>query len=96
MTGNHGQRLGLANLAAEFQAVFAGDHDVEQKERGPLAFGFGEDGVSGGIEFHGEAGALQMMAHQPGNVRIVFDYGDLRFHGRYCSCINWRDLAWRS
>jgi hypothetical protein len=67
--------LRLANLAAEFEAVFAGDHDVEQEERGPLALGFGQDGVAGWVEFDSEAGALKMMAYQAGNVRIIFDYG---------------------
>ncbi len=79
--------LGLANLAAEFEAVLAGDHDVEKEERGALALGFGEDRVAGWVEFDGEAGALEMMAYQAGNVRIVFDYGDVRFHGTHCSCI---------
>jgi hypothetical protein len=84
--------LGLANLAAEFEAVFAGHHDVEEEERGPLALGFGEDGVAGWVEFDGEARALEMMAYQAGNVRIIFDYGDVRFHGSYCSRIGAADL----
>jgi hypothetical protein len=33
-----------------------------------------------------------MMAYQAGNVRIIFDYGDVRFHGSHCSCIGAADL----
>ena len=70
----------MTNLAAEFEAVFTGDHDVEKEERGTLALGFSEDGVSGWVEFDGKAGALEMMAHEPGDVRIIFDDGDVWFH----------------
>ena len=41
---DRGKACGLANLAAEFEAVFARNHDVEEEERGTLAFGIGEDG----------------------------------------------------
>ena len=40
---DRGQACSLADGAAEFEAVFAGDHDVENEERGPLALGVGED-----------------------------------------------------
>jgi hypothetical protein len=72
--------LRLPNLAAEFEAVFAGDHDVQKEERGTLALGFGEDSVTGRVEFDGKPGAFEVMAHEPGDVRIIFDNGDVRFH----------------
>ena len=33
----------LANRAADFESVFTGDHDVEDKERRTLAFGVGRE-----------------------------------------------------
>ena len=93
MTGIAGQRLGLPDLAAQFQAVFARNHDVEKEKSGTLALGFGEDGVSGGKDFDREAGAFQMMAHEAGNIGIVFDDGDAGFHGKYCSRKSGLDLG---
>jgi len=71
---------GLANGAADFQAIFAGDHDVEKKESGALAFGIGEDGCAAGVDAHGEPFAFEMMADQSGNVGIVFEHEDAGFH----------------
>jgi hypothetical protein len=34
-----------------------------------------------------------MMAHEPGNIRIIFHNGNVRFHGKYCSRIIGLDLA---
>jgi len=58
-----------------------------------LALGFGEDCVSSGIQLHREACPFKVVAHQSGNVRIIFNNGDVRFHGRYCSCNGGLDLA---
>ena len=79
--GHGGEAGRLANGAANFQAVFAGDHDVEHEERGALAFGVGEDVGAGGINAHREAFVFQVMADEAGNVRIVFDDEDAWFHG---------------
>src|SRR5208282_684687 len=38
-----GESGSLTNGAADFEAVFAGDHDVEHEECGALAFGVGEN-----------------------------------------------------
>ena len=55
------------------------------KSAGPLPFGLRNDGVSGGEHFHRESVRFQMVPHQAGNVRIVFDHKDAGFHGGYCS-----------
>ena len=79
--GDRGEARGLANGAADFQTVFAGDHDVENEERGALAFGVGEDVGAGGIDADGEAFVFEVMADEAGNVRIVFDDEKAGFHG---------------
>ena len=71
----------LADGAADFQAVFAGNHDVEDEERGALALGVGEDVGAGGIDAHSEAFVFEMMADEAGNIGIVFDDEDAWFHG---------------
>jgi hypothetical protein len=72
---------GLADGAAEFEAVFAGDHDIEHEERRTLALGVGDDVGAVGIDAHGEAIVLQVMANEAGNIGIVFDDEDAWFHG---------------
>ena len=76
-----GQRRNLPDLAAQLEAVFARNHDVENEQRRPLPLGIGDDGVSGGEHFHRESIRFQMMPHQAGNIRIVFDHKDAGFHG---------------
>lgn len=78
---NSGQAGRLANGSADLESIFAGDHDVENEERWPLAFSIGEDGRSSGINADDEALVLQMMADEAGNVRIVFNHEDAGFHG---------------
>src|SRR5271165_799851 len=81
---HRGEGGSLANGAADLEAVFAGDHDIEQEKRGALPFGVGEHVGSGGIDAHGEALVLKMMANEAGNVGIVFDDEDAGFHREYC------------
>ena len=88
--GNGGEAGSLADGAAEFEAVFAGDHDVEHEERGALAFGVGENVGAGGIDAHGEAFVFQMMADEAGNVGIVFDDEEAWFHGIIVNGKQWR------
>ena len=75
----------LPDLAAKLQAIFSGHHDIEQKQRWPLALRVGHDHVARRIQTHVEAGAFQMMAHEAGNIGIVFHYKDRWFHGLHCS-----------
>src|SRR5271169_5715870 len=78
----HGcQAGGLANSAADFESIFAGDHDVEHEESGSLAFGVGEHVGAGGIHADREAFVFEMMADEAGNVRVVFDDEKAGFHG---------------
>ena len=78
----HGSEAGsLADSAAEFEAVFAGDHDVEHEQRRTLAFGVGDDGRAVGIDADGEAVVFEVVANEAGNVGIVFDDEDAWFHG---------------
>ena len=41
--GHGGEPVSLADGAAEFETVFAGDHDVEHEKRRALALGIGEN-----------------------------------------------------
>ena len=70
----------MADGTAKFQAVLAGDHDIEKKKRRPLALRVGDDGRSGGKQTHGEAIVFEVMADQTGNVGVVFDDEDGGFH----------------
>ena len=79
--GYGGQAGSLSDGAANLQAVLSGDHDVEDEECGPLAFGVGEDIRAGGINANREAFVFQVMADQAGNVGIVFNDEDAWFHG---------------
>jgi hypothetical protein len=57
---------------ADVEAIAAGDHDVQQKERGRLALGVGNE-VGGGVkEPRRVAGCLQVMLHQTRDVGVVF------------------------
>jgi hypothetical protein len=71
----------LADGVAEFETIFAGDHDIKQEERGTLALSVGDYVGAGGIDAHGKAIVLQVMANEAGNIGIVFDDEDARFHG---------------
>ena len=78
---HRGQSGSLADRAADLQAVFAGNHNVEDEERGALPFGIGKDVRAGGIHAHSEAFVFEVMADQSGNVGIVFDDEKTWFHG---------------
>ncbi len=82
---NRCQRDRLPDLTAKFQAIFPGHHDIEQEQRRTLAFRVRHDHIASRIQTHVEASALQMMAYQAGNIRVVFHYKDRRFHGHHCS-----------
>jgi hypothetical protein len=71
----------LAHDAAQFETVFAGDHDIENEQRGPLPLGIAENVGAGGINTHCEAVVFQVVADETGNVGIVFDDKDAGFHG---------------
>jgi hypothetical protein len=78
----HGSEAGsLANRAAEFETIFARDHDVQHKQSGTLALGIGDHSRAVGIDAHCEAVVLQVMANEAGNIGIVFDDEDAWFHG---------------
>ena len=76
-----GKTGSLANGTADFQTVFAGDHDVENEECRTLTLGVGENVGPSGINADGEAFVFEMMADQAGNIRIVFDDEKAGFHG---------------
>ncbi len=79
------QRRHLPDLPAQFKAVFARDHDVEDEQGRPLPFRFADDRISGGEHFHREAVRFQVVPYQARNIGIVFNHKDARFHSRYCS-----------
>jgi hypothetical protein len=70
----------LPDGAAEFETIFAGDHDIEHEERGPLALGVGDHVRASGIHTHRKTFILQMMANKARNIGIVFDDEDAWFH----------------
>src|SRR5271157_269875 len=78
--GHGGEAGSLANRTADFEAVFARNHDVENEQRGTLAFGVGQNIDSGGIDAHIETFVLKMMANEAGNIGIVFHNKDAGFH----------------
>jgi hypothetical protein len=71
----------LADGAAEFEAVFAGNHDIEHEERRTLARGIGDDGGAVGIDADRESIVFQVVANEAGDIRVVFDDEDAWFHG---------------
>jgi hypothetical protein len=71
----------LANRAAEFESVFAGDHDVEHEQCRALALGVGDHIGAVGIDTHGKTVVLQVVANKAGNIGIVFDDENAGFHG---------------
>lgn len=77
---NRGQTGHLADGAADFEAVFAGNHNVQNEQRRTLPLGVGENVDTGRIDAHDEAFILEMVADEAGNIRIVFDNEDARFH----------------
>jgi len=76
-----GEALSLADVAAKFETVFAGNHDVEHEERGTLALGVGDHSGTVGIDADRKTFVFQVMANEAGNVGIVFDDEDAWFHG---------------
>jgi hypothetical protein len=79
--GYCGQTLSLADGAAEFETVLAGDHDVEHEERRTLTLGVNDYSGAVGIDADGKTFVLQVMANETRNIRIVFDDEDAWFHG---------------
>jgi hypothetical protein len=75
------QRLRLADLATEFQAIFAGNHDVENEQGGTAALRVREHGLAGGIELHAKSRPVQVVPHQAGNIGIVLHHkNDIGLH----------------
>ena len=70
--GNGGKPGVIAQAPANVEAVAAGNHDVEQKQRGRLALGIGNE-VGGGVkQARLKARRFKVMLHQPGNIGVVF------------------------
>src|ERR1051326_811245 len=80
-----GEPGGLTDGAAEVEAVFAGNHDLQNQERVALPVGVGAKGAAGWVDAHGEAFIFQVMADQAGNVGIVFNDEDAGLHGSILS-----------
>ncbi len=66
----------LAKPAAEVETIAAGNHDVEQKERRRLPFGIGKYLIDRQIGANSKSSAFQMVLHQPGDIRIIFQHKD--------------------
>jgi hypothetical protein len=72
--------LGLPNLAAKFQSVLAWDHNVQDKECRTLPLGFRDYSVPGGEQFNRKSRTFKVMAHKPGNIRVILYHVYVWFH----------------
>ena len=66
--------------AADFETVFARNHDVENEQRRALAFGVGKNIGPRGIDADDEAFVFKVVPDQARNVGVVFDNEDAGFH----------------
>ena len=69
---HYAQRRVLPQSAAKVQAIPAGHHDIQQKQRRGLPFGVGKYLTDRQIRAYCEPGAFQVVLHQPGDIGIVF------------------------
>ena len=72
--------MGLANLPAEFQSVFTGHHNIEHKKRRPRSLRFRNDRMACREKLNGKSSAFEVVAHQAGNIRVVFNHVNVLFH----------------
>src|SRR5580704_15973734 len=66
----------LPDVPAQLEAVGAGQHHVEKKERRHFPYRFSEHRSAADEALHLEARGLQIVGDQTGNVLIVFYYED--------------------
>ena len=78
--GNSGQAGSLADGAAEFEPVFAGNHNVENEERGTLSLSVGQYRGTCGIDAHAKVVIFEVVADQAGNVGVVLYNEDAWLH----------------
>ncbi len=74
--GRFAQALVLANLAAEIESADAGQHDIEQEERGLHHGGLGNYGGSGEKGGDFVSGGAQVVFDEARHIGIVFDHVD--------------------
>ncbi len=60
-------------MAAEFEAVGAGQHHVQKEQSRHLAHGFGQHRMAADKTLHLEPGGLQIVGDKAGNVLIIFN-----------------------
>ena len=82
---NAGKVTAIANLAANFKAAVAGNHDIQQKENRWILARLGQHFITGNTKTHIEPGHLQVVADQIANVRIVFENKDILFQWLFVS-----------
>jgi hypothetical protein len=64
----------VAQAPANVQAVSAGNHDVQQKQRRRPALGVGNH-IGGGVkQARIKSRGFQVMLHQPRDIGVVFQY----------------------
>src|ERR1700739_2021137 len=72
--GRAAQRFsGLAYLAAKFDSVSAGNHDIQQQQSGAFLERVRQNGVRGGVNSGTKSRSLKMVAHKTRNVSIIFN-----------------------
>src|SRR5207302_10204519 len=91
--GNSGQAGSLADSAAEFESVFAGNHDVENEERRTLSLGVAQNRGAAGINANAEAIIFEVVAHQAGNVGVVLDNEDAWLHASIVAVVSGFSVA---
>jgi hypothetical protein len=74
--GDGAERGVIAQATANVEAVAAGNHDVEQKQRGGLTFGVGNQIRGGRINAGGEAGGFKVMLDQAGDIGVILKHED--------------------
>ena len=57
---DRGKRWDLPNLTAEFEPIFAWNHDVQNEQCRTLPFRLCKDGIPSGEYFHGESICLEI------------------------------------
>jgi hypothetical protein len=70
----------LTQSSAQVKTVSSGHHDVQQEEGRGLPFSIGKYLINSEIGANGEASALQVVLHQAGDIRIIFQYNNRLTH----------------
>src|SRR5579864_1980373 len=74
--GNRRKSRSLADVAAEFETIRTGQHDIEQEEGGHFTYRLGENRSTAHETLHLKSGGLQVVRDETGDVFLVFHHKD--------------------